>query len=130
MIVPSTARGEPSAPPASSPGAAPGSPAAVPVEPAPTEVAERPPLTVLNHSKVKGLAARAAEDFTRGGWQVVEVANTRYAVARTTVYFVPGQEAAAAALRRQFPSILRSAPRPAELPGSGLTVVVTREYPH
>ncbi|HVF21416.1 MAG TPA: LytR C-terminal domain-containing protein [Mycobacteriales bacterium] len=97
--------------------------------PEPAVADERPQLTVLNHSRISGLAKKAAADFTRGGWEVVEVGNTRYAVAVTTVFFLPGQEGAAAALREQFPAIRRSAPRPAELPGAGLTVVVTREYP-
>ncbi|HVE63295.1 MAG TPA: LytR C-terminal domain-containing protein [Mycobacteriales bacterium] len=88
----------------------------------------RPPLTVLNHSRITGLAARAAEDFRTGGWQVVEVGNTRREVLVTTVFFAAGQEAAAAELRQAFPAIREMAPRPADLPGSGLTVVVTREY--
>lgn len=45
------------------------------------------------------------------------------------MYFEPGQQAAAAALAAQFPVIRRVLPRFAGLPGSGLTVVVTREYP-
>ncbi len=102
-----------------------------PATPAPSEspVVERPPLTVFNYSRVTGLAKKAAEDFTRGGWEVVEVTNTRYAVTETTVFFAPGQAAAAAELRAQFPAVRRAAPRPSGLQGSGLTVVVTRDYP-
>jgi len=100
-------------------------------EPEPTAVdaPARAPLTVLNHSRISGLAAKAADDFRDGGWEVVEVGNTRLSVAETTVFFEPGQEASAAALLAQFPAVRRSAPRPAGLPGRGLTVVVTREYP-
>lgn len=102
-------------------------------EPTPTEdtppAEVRAPLTVLNHSRISGLAAKAAEDFRTGGWDIVEVGNTRLDVAVTTVFFEPGQEPAAASLRAQFPAVRRSAPRPDALAGTGLTVVVTREYP-
>ena len=97
-------------------------------EPSPVPADERPPLTVLNYSRVQGLAARAAEDFEDGGWEVVEVGNTRHPTTETTVFYEPGQQDAAAALRAQFPAVRRSAPRPAGLAGSGLTVVVTRDY--
>ena len=86
-------------------------------------------LTVLNHSRIAGLAARAAERFRAGGWDIAEVGNTRLDVVRTTVFYDGGQERAAAALREQFPEVLESAPRPPGLPGRGLTVVVTREFP-
>ncbi len=92
------------------------------------EVPTRPPLTVLNHSRISGLAARAAEDFRAGGWEIVEVGNTRRGVLTTTVFYEPGQETAAAELRAAFPAIRETAERPADLPGRGLTVVVTREY--
>jgi hypothetical protein len=89
----------------------------------------RPALTVLNNSRYNGLAARAARDFAAGGWTVAATGNLRGRTPRTTVYFAPGQEAAAAALRRQFPRILDARPRYDGLPGDGtLTVVVTRDY--
>ena len=129
VVAPSTEPATPTADPTAAP-----SPTDLPADPAQDDppddpAAERPPLTVLNHSRVTGLAAKAADDFRRGGWEVVEVGNTRYSVAETTVFFAPGQEGAAVALREQFPDVRRSAERPPELPGSGLTVVVTREYP-
>ena len=132
-----TALGTPTRPPrttaAPSPTSAPATtvpttapPTAAP--PSPT-AAERPSLTVLNNSRVDGLAARAARDFENGGWTVASTGNLRGRTPRTTVYYDPGHEAAAAALRRQFPRILAAAPRPDGLPGAGtLTVVVTRDY--
>lgn len=49
----------------------------------------------------------------------------------TTVYYGPGQEAAAAELRREFPAIADAKPRYAGLPGApGMTVVLTRDWPH
>ena len=90
----------------------------------------RPAVTVLNNSRVTGLAAKAARDFASGGWTIAGTGNLGGRLAVTTVYFSPGQEDAAAALRKQFPAIRASAPRYAGLPGEGgLTVVVTRDYP-
>jgi hypothetical protein len=92
-------------------------------------VAVRPPLTVLNNSRINGLAARAARDFTAGGWRVEATGNLRGRTPRTTVYYAPGYADEAATLRRQFPKVLDALPRPAGLPGgSPLTVVVTRDY--
>jgi len=80
---------------------------------------------------VNKLAAHAAEDFARGGWTILGTGNVGGRLAQTTVYYNPGQEAAAAELRRQFPAILAAAPRYAGLAGgAGMTVVVTRDYPH
>lgn len=92
--------------------------------------AVRPAVTVLNNSRVTGLAAKAARDFANGGWRIAGTGNLSGRLPRTTVYFSPGQEAQAEALRRQFPAIQDVAPRYAGLPGEGgLTVVVTRDYP-
>jgi hypothetical protein len=112
-----------SAPPASSSAA---------VTPSPTSTAlVRPALTVLNNSKVNGLAKKAAADFAAGGWRIAGTGNLGGRLPRTTVYYGPGQRDAAEALRRQFPAIEDLAPRSATLPGGGgLTVVVTRDYPH
>jgi hypothetical protein len=86
---------------------------------------------VLNNSKVNRLAAKAAEDFSRSGWTIAGTGNLGGRLAVTTVYYGPGQQAAATALRAQFPAIRAAAPRYAGLPGDGgLTVVVTRDYPH
>jgi hypothetical protein len=85
---------------------------------------------VLNNSRVTGLAAKAASDFRNGGWRIAATGNLSGRLPRTTVYFSPGQQPQAEALRRQFPAIQDVAPRYAGLPGEGgLTVVVTRDYP-
>lgn len=114
----------PTAPPATTPVV---EPTAEPPTPGPG--AARPALTVLNNSRIDGLATRAARDFTAGGWRVAATGNLRGRTPRTTVYYDPGQQQAAAALRKQFPKVLDALPRPAGLPGGGtLTVVVTRDY--
>jgi hypothetical protein len=86
------------------------------------------PLLVLNNSRLDGLADRAAADFRSGGWTVRGTGNFRGRIAATTVYYEPGQEASARRLAAQFSKVLRVLPRFAGLPGSGLTVVVTRDY--
>ncbi len=94
----------------------------------PRPAAARPPLTVLNNSRITGLARRAAVQFARGGWRVAAVGNLAGRVAVTTVYYGPGQQASARALAAQF-RIVRVRPRFTGLPGSGLTVVVTSGFP-
>jgi hypothetical protein len=88
-----------------------------------------PALTVLNNSRIDGLAARAAHDFETAGYRIAATGNLRGRTPRTTVYYDPGRHADAAALRRRFPKIAQALPRYAGLPGEGtLTVVVTRDY--
>jgi len=114
--------------PAASVEAAP--PATEATEPARPKAAVRLPLTVLNSSRIRNLATSAAGDFRAAGWAVPEsnIGNTRYRVGVTTVYYLPGQEAAARQLMRDIPGVQRMRIRPRALPGKGLTVVVTREY--
>jgi hypothetical protein len=83
---------------------------------------------VLNSSRIKLLAAGAADDFKRGGWSIAFVGNTTYRARMTTAYYAPGQEAVARRLMAEFPAVQRMLLRPAGLPGKGLTVVVTRDY--
>ena len=74
------------------------------------------------------MANRAATAYRAGGWSVVMVGNYTGQVAETTVYFAPGQEPSAHRLARQFSGIVQVLPRIEGLPGSGLTVVLTRDY--
>ncbi|OLT13342.1 hypothetical protein BJF78_02965 [Pseudonocardia sp. CNS-139] len=91
----------------------------------------RLPLRVYNNSRIEGLAARAADDFRRGGWEVTEVgAYGQGIIPVTTVYYRPGtdEEATARALGEQFG--LRVNPRfeGLEAASPGIIVIVTREY--
>lgn len=97
--------------------------ARAPVLPAPVL-----PVTVLNNSRVAGLAGQGAARFRAGGWLTV-VGNFRGRVERTSVYYAAGQQASAQRFARQF-GIGRVAPRFPTLPGEGLTVVLTRDFPH
>jgi hypothetical protein len=104
-------------------------PTAVATTAAPTAVpAPIVPVTVLNNSRITGLADRTAVRFRAGGWPVPVTDNYRGGViAQTTVYYAPGQLASAQRFARQF-GIARVLPRFSGLPGRGLTVVLTRDY--
>jgi hypothetical protein len=84
---------------------------------------------VLNYSRRSKLAQHVAGQLEAKGWRVVDVDNSPHRTIRTTVYFAAGQQRAAAALRREFPQIQAAEPAPPDLPGPGLTLVVTRDWP-
>lgn len=110
------------------PGASPTRPVP-PVAPSTAPAPARPPLTVLNNSRISDLAGRAADRFRQAGWPVAEVGSFTGRIPVTTVYYPSDREPAAHALAMAFPAVRRVLPRFDGLPGSGLTVVVTREYP-
>jgi hypothetical protein len=112
------------------------SPEPTTVAPAPLQTVAASPaaapkilLTVLNNSNVNKLAARAAAKFHAKGWPIKDTGSFRGRIPVTTVYYAPGQQASAMLLQKEFPAIARVRPRFATLPGSGLTVVLTRDYP-
>ena len=107
-------------------------PVVTPAVVAPTTTTAAParvvPVSVLNNSKIKGLAERAAARFEAGGWPVPTKGNYRGGtIATTTVYFGPGQQGSAERFAKQF-GIGRVAPRFPGLPTSGMTVIVTRDF--
>ena len=107
------------------------SPAPVAAAPAPARTATRSlvvPVTVLNNSRIDGLADRAAARFEAGGWPVLKTGNFRGKIPSTTIYYERGQEASARAFARRFDGIVRVRPRFATLPARGLVVVVTRDF--
>lgn len=137
------AAGTPSRPPTSPPGPAAASEATGPAASAtasasvsaaasaPASAAPAPALpvlTVLNNSRITGLAHRAAAQFAAAGWPVGTIGNFTGRIAATTVYYPPGLRSAAEQLAARFPGLTRVLPRFAGLPGSGLTVVLTRYY--
>lgn len=92
---------------------------------------ERAELRVYNNSYIRGLAARAAEDFRSEGWRVVEVGNySGGRIPTSTVYYQRGtdQRGAAEALGNQFG--LRVEPRFAGIRDAapGVLVIVTKDY--
>jgi hypothetical protein len=126
----SSPRAEPS--PSPTPAAAPVAAAPGQTSPAVTPSAVTAPklaLTVLNNSNVTGLAKRAAAKYSAAGWPIKLTGSFRGRIPVTTAYYAPGQQASALLLQKEFPAIERVRPRFPELPGSGLTVVLTRTYP-
>ena len=104
--------------------------AAPPVLPVPTVAPPaRQPVTVLNNSRISGLAARGAERFTAGGWAVEAVGNFRGRIPVTTVYYDPGLEATAREFAADFEGVVRVRPRFEGLPARGVVVVLTRDFP-
>lgn len=100
------------------------------VRPSPPAAVPAPvrPVLVLNNSRIHNLADRSAARFRAGGWPVSGTGNYRGGtISRTTVYYAPGQLGSAQRFAREF-SIPRVLPRFSGLPGSGLTVVLTRDY--
>ena len=87
------------------------------------------PVTVLNNSRRQGLAHRAAAQVSSKGWPIKQIGNFTGRIRVSTAYYAPGQAEEAHLLARDFPAIQRVLPRFDGLPGSGLTLVVTREWP-
>jgi len=87
------------------------------------------PVSVLNNSTRSGLAHRAAAQVAAHGWPIAKVGNFTGRVPISTLYYAPGQETSAQQLAASMPAIQRVRPRFSGLPTSGLTLVVTREWP-
>lgn len=83
---------------------------------------------MLNNSRVHGLAHQAAAQFAEDGWQIRLVGNFTGRIPVTTVYYGPGEYAAAVQLAREFDQVQQVLPRFAGLPGNGLTIVLTEDY--
>jgi hypothetical protein len=100
--------------------------------PAPSRsVTGRLPLVVLNNTTTNGLATRAANTFRAGGWTVTGIDNLHDDIISTCAYYDPsvaGAQAAAQALRTQFPAIKRVAPKFDALPAGPIVVVLTPDY--
>ena len=108
-----------------------GSPAAS-ASPSPSSAASAvavPPMTVFNNSRIAGLGSRAATRVRAAGFTVAAVGNYTGRIPVSTLYFAPGQDAAAAQVAAAVAGIERVLPRFDGLPGSGLTLVVTRDFP-
>lgn len=89
------------------------------------------PLVVLNNTTVSGLAKQAAQTFEAGGWTVTTYGNYTNDIVSTCAYYdpaYPGAQAAAEALRAQFPAIKRDLPKFAGLPAGPIVVVLTPDY--
>ncbi len=87
-------------------------------------------MRVYNNSKIRGLAARAAQDMRAAGWSVREVGNySAGTIPTTTVYYDDeGQRSTADALGESFG--MRVEPRFDGIRDAtpGLIVIVTNDY--
>ena len=122
----------PSTKPTPSPTPTPKAHKTVPVAPPPATTkpaVAKVPVTVLNNSRRTGLAHRAAAQVAAGGWPIRQIGNFTGRIRISTVYYAPGQAAVAQKFAHQFSAVQRVLPRFSGLPGSGLTLVVTREWP-
>jgi hypothetical protein len=86
-------------------------------------------VVVLNQTSRAGLAGKVATRLRGEGWTVPAVGNFRGVVPATTVYYPPGQEAAAQTAAEGLPTAPRIRPRFGNLSTTRLTVVVTDTYP-
>jgi hypothetical protein len=93
---------------------------------APPELRET--VGILNATSVSGLATRAKERFEAGGWSVPAVGDYSQQVEASTIYYPPGLEDSAAALRGQFPEIRRIEPTIPGLAQDRLIVILAQDY--
>jgi LytR cell envelope-related transcriptional attenuator len=97
--------------------------------PRPTTPAEAP-VDVLNNSTISGLAHEVAREVAAKGWPIDVIGNFEGRIAESTIYYDAGQRQLALVLAHAMPQIQRVLPRFEGLPGTGLTLVVTRDWPH
>jgi hypothetical protein len=83
---------------------------------------------ILNGTHISGLAARADTILSRGGWVVALTGNYPHSISATTVFYPDGQLAAARALAAQFTAIDKTAPAPAGVSTTHLTLVLARDW--
>jgi hypothetical protein len=86
--------------------------------------AARPAVVVLNQTTTVGLAAKVATRLRGAGWVVPAIGNYRGTVPGTTVFYPAGGQPAAASLAKVL-GVTRTAPAPAGMSTSRLTVVLT-----
>lgn len=82
------------------------------------------PVYVFNQTTISGLAAEIGNGLDATGWNVVGVDNWVGNVPSDTVYFYPGDRAAAERLSNDFPDIGRVWPASAPMPAGALTVIL------
>lgn len=93
-------------------------------KPTPKPAVTRPAVVVLNQTTTVGLAAKVATRLRGAGWVVPAIGNYRGAVPGTTVFYPAGAQAAAQSLAKAL-GVTRTAPAPAGMSTSRLTVVLT-----
>jgi hypothetical protein len=82
------------------------------------------PVYVFNQTGLTGLASNIGAQLDAAGWNVVGIDNWRGTVPEDTVYYYPGDQAAAERLSEDFPDIGRVWPASAPMPAGALTVIL------
>jgi hypothetical protein len=82
---------------------------------------------VFNQTTVTGLAASFAAVLRDDGWNVAGVANWRGFVPSNTVYYWPGDKAAADRLSSDYGEIGRVWPATAPMPTGSLVVILASD---
>ena len=86
---------------------------------------------MLNNTDKTGLAETAAASFRAGGWTVTSTGNLVNNIISTCAYYDPSvanAQAAANALKAQFPAIKRVVAKFSGLPAGPIVVVLTTDY--
>jgi hypothetical protein len=128
-IAPSTASAAPTSTAPASSSSAPAS--STPASSTSSASLQSVPLIVLNSTNKTGLADTAAGRFKAGGWTVSSTGNLVNNIISTCAYYdpnVPNAQAAATALRAQFPAIKRVVAKFDGLPAGPIVVVLTSDY--
>ena len=110
--------------PSSSPTSSSPSPSPSRTSKTPTAADRSATVVVYNQTAVSGLAAAYAARLQQAGWSVVGVDNWTGTVPETTVYYRPGDEAAARQLMRDVPQVGRIRPAVTGMAPEGLTLIL------
>jgi hypothetical protein len=91
------------------------------------------PVTIFNHSRIKGQAQAAVERVEAAGFRVDRVGNfiATWNTPVTTVYYDPEHAAAARTMLERVRGVERAVPRSKTdiLPTGTLILVVTKDFP-
>lgn len=91
----------------------------------------KPPVRVYNNSTISGLAAQAADDVERSGWDVADTGNySQGQIPTTTVYYRPGtdEEESAKALATVMQARVEARFDGIQGAHEGIIVIVTNDY--
>jgi hypothetical protein len=87
------------------------------------------PVQVLNNSRIHGLAHSVAPEVAAKGWHIATIGNLQGLISESTVFYAPGERAAALHLAHEFSSIRRVEPNSfAHLSAAGITLVLTADW--
>jgi hypothetical protein len=87
------------------------------------------PVRVYNSTPIQGLAHHVAAEIEARGWTVTDVGNVTGASSLSTLYYGPGDKAAAQHLANEFSGIRQIEPNSAAgVSSSGLTLILTADW--